>query len=469
MIESIIDKCRYYALNAPDKIAIQTENTSLQYKDLFTKVESGAYYLSTHGINANSVVGIHIADEVDHFIATLSVLFLGASQITLASHDTSAMRDELMSRVGGNHIVTDQLSEAENENTINWTSALNFVKKPLKHKPGIVYLRTSGTTGKTNIVAFSEEQIAYQSTRHPEYANEQFLRLASIEHNNSKRHRLYCLWNGGVNIFKANSDSDLLTFIETHQVSCLDISRLHAASLAKLSNEKRLRHVRIRTGGSAIPYVLRKDIQTNVSENLYVRYASTESGAIAMAIPGDHDSDESSGAPLKGVELRILDSNGEVVPNGICGEISIKAPGMALEYFDNPEQSAKRFRDGWFYPGDVGYLRHDNQLVIQGRIDEMIIMNGLNIFPKEIEAILESHPEVIASAAFPLESRIHGHIPVAVAQMKDGATLTPSDLIKYANQYLGLKTPKKIVFVEKLPRNSQGKMVKKGLEDYFKI
>ena len=153
---------------------------------------------------------------------------------------------------------------------------------------------------------------------------------------------------------------------------------------------------------------------------------------------------------------------------GDTGEIGIKASGMVSGYFDNEAQTASRFRDGWFYPGDLGYIREDGCLVVQGRKDEMITMNGLNIFPKEIEAVLESHPDVAFAAAFPIPSRIHGDIPVAVIELRSSRGVQPEDVTKWANQFLGLKTPKKIIACQKMPRNSQGKILKSELIQLFR-
>jgi acyl-CoA synthetase (AMP-forming)/AMP-acid ligase II len=186
-----------------------------------------------------------------------------------------------------------------------------------------------------------------------------------------------------------------------------------------------------------------------------------------MAMPGEHDTDECSGRPIDGVELRIVDGSGSVVPQGMVGEIALRTPGMITGYFGNEEQTAARFRNGWFYPGDVGLIRADGQLVIQGRKDEMIIMNGLNIFPKEIESVLESHPDIRIAAALALPSRNHGDIPVAAVELAPNSGLSGPDIQRWAQPQLGLRSPKRIVIVDRLPRNSQGKITKKELLPLF--
>jgi long-chain acyl-CoA synthetase len=140
---------------------------------------------------------------------------------------------------------------------------------------------------------------------------------------------------------------------------------------------------------------------------------------------------------------------------------------MASGYVDNPQQSALRFRDGWFYPGDLGLLRGDGQLVVQGRHDDMIVLNGLNIFPAEIERVLERHPAVAEAAALPLASLVHGQIPVAAVVLRPGEEVSAADLRRYCHQQLGLRAPRRVLVIERLPKNSQGKTVKKDLVACF--
>lgn len=468
-------RCVSHARTHPSRQAVVAAGTTLDYAALLRRVDHGAALLAARGIGPDATVGLTIRDEVEHLVASLALFTLGARQITLASHDQPEMRRDLADRTGVTHRLIDDPAirhDGEGGGTaLIWSPG----DPPATAVPGIMapagegrlFLRTSGTTGRTNLLEFSESQIGLQAGRHSEYADERLLRLAGIEHNNSKRHRLYALWNGGTNIFFDTRDADLVGFIRDKQVSCLDISRMHAEGLPHLREAGQLATLKIRTGGSAMPWATRAAIESAVSRRLYVRYAASETGAIAMALPGEHDADETSGRPVAGVEVRIVDRAGADLPPGEVGQIGIRAPGMVERYHDNAEQTAARFRDGWFYPGDVGYRRADGQIVVQGRADEMIIMNGLNIFPKEIEAVLESHPEVRYAAALAIESRIHGNIPVAAVELSDGMAITGAELARWAHPLLGLRAPKRVVIVPALPRNSQGKITRRELIPLF--
>jgi acyl-coenzyme A synthetase/AMP-(fatty) acid ligase len=469
---SFYDRLIFHSDIFGDKAAAVDGDRRLDYMDLRRRVERSVYFMRSEGLDETSTVGISIKDEIEHLIAVLGLFAIGARQITLASHDQPKMRQVLAGRVRVSHVLSDGGEPDLDGRCLVWPpedgGAAAMESPSCPHSgSGVLFLRTSGTTGEANLLPFSEQQIGLQAARHADYREEALLRLAGIEHNNSKRHRLYCLWNGGTNVFFDSRRPDLARFIEGKGVTCLDISRMHAEGLPKRLDAGRLADIKIRTGGSGVPIRTRRAIEQFVSARLYVRYATSETGAISMAMPGEHDGDDVSGRPLPGVVLRIKDPSGKDLAPGEIGAIAIRAPGMVEGYFDNPAQTAERFRDGWFYPGDVGYLRADGQLVIGGRADEMIIMNGLNIFPKEIESVLESHPDVVCAAALAVKSSIHGDIPVAVVELEASSTLTGSELVRWSHGALGLRTPRRIVAVGAMPRNSQGKISKRNLAALF--
>ncbi len=461
---------RRHAADSPARLAVVSEAGAVSYAEVVRRVEVASVALAAAGIVAGSRVGLLVADEVDHLVASLALMSLGAGHITLASHDSVPLRDSIARRIGATHIVVaGDHATPEGAVRIAWPLPTADIGTPdLDGAPGTVFLKTSGTTGDMNIVAFSEQMLADQSSRHAEYASERLLRLAGIEHNNSKRHRLYCLWQGGANVFRPPGQIDIAALCRRHQVTCLDISRMHASDLAAHGDPEALRQIKLRTGGSAVPIDVRRAIESNVTPTLYVRYAATECGAIAMALPGSHDDDEAVGTPLPGVVLEIVDGEDRPLPAGEVGHIRLRASGMATGYLDAGPESEQRFRDGWFWPGDVGLLRADGTLVVKGRRDDMMILNGLNIFPVEIERVLERHPAVAVAAALPLASAVHGQIPVAAVELRPGAVATAAELQAYAREHLALRSPRRVLILAALPRNSQGKIVRREIAALFK-
>jgi acyl-coenzyme A synthetase/AMP-(fatty) acid ligase len=242
---------------------------------------------------------------------------------------------------------------------------------------------------------------------------------------------------------------------------------MHVNELIAMSNPSLFSGMRIRPGGAEVPSQLRQSFLNNVSQSLYVRYATTETGAIAMATPSHHDEDATSGYPLDDVEIQVVDHEEKILPKGEVGEIRVSAPGMATAYYDSVAQTQLRFRGGWFYPNDMGYIRDDGQLVIKGRKDDMINLNGINIFPVDIERVLESHPEVKRAVALGIGSSIHGQIPVAVVELIDVNGVTDVALQDFARAHLALRYPRRIKFVENMPINHQGKILRHEIKKLF--
>lgn len=461
------DKLAEYAAHKTTHPAIISEYLSLTYGELFNCIKGTTTRLLSAGFGPSEVVGICVEDEVDHLVISLSLLATGASLVTLPRHDPPQLRDRLAHSAS----VTQIFESGEVQKFLDYCGSEPLPSVlPAESQAAaasILYFRTSGTTGEVNIVPFSEAQIAAQASRQSEYADDRLLRLASIEHNNSKRHRLYCVWQGGTNVFRPAGKFDLVQFVSSYQISCLDISRMHASDLTVLDTAGKLSGLRLRLGGSAVPYAVRRAIQEKVTKNLYVRYAATECGAISMAGPDDHDEEGVVGIPLDGVEVEIVDDQGRCLPLNEVGEIRIRADGIASAYLNSPLDTAKRFRNGWFYPGDLGHIREGGQLVLDGRMDDMIILNGLNIVPAEIERVLEAHPNVDCAAALGLTSQVHGKIPVAAVTLKPGSLVTVVELRVFARERLGLRSPRRIIVLESFPRNSQGKVLRRELLKSF--
>jgi long-chain acyl-CoA synthetase len=173
------------------------------------------------------------------------------------------------------------------------------------------------------------------------------------------------------------------------------------------------------------------------------------------------------GFPPKSVfKVEVADAEGKACDEGIIGEIRVKGPGLMLGYYKRPKETAERLKDGWLYTGDVGYIRSDGSLVISGRITEFINVAGLKITPIEIEAVLNSHPDVLDSAAVGVEDHIYGEIIKAFVVLKDNRKVEERDLIRYVSSKLAnFKVPKYIEFLDEFPRNNLGKIDKKALKN----
>jgi len=132
---------------------------------------------------------------------------------------------------------------------------------------------------------------------------------------------------------------------------------------------------------------------------------------------------------------------------------------MIDHYLNDDEATERAFKDGWFLPGDIGKFTPDGQLVFLGRADQMMIMDGINIYPAEIEAVVGRHPAVRDSAAIPLRSPLHQDIPVCAVALHSGKVASETELLEFTFQRLGSRYPRRIILLEEIPRTKQGKLL----------
>lgn len=167
----------------------------------------------------------------------------------------------------------------------------------------------------------------------------------------------------------------------------------------------------------------------------------------------------SAGQPLFGVELRIVNDDGQDVPVGERGEIAISSPGLARGYFRQPELTARAFRDGWLYSGDIGYLDEDGFLYVVDRKKEMIITGGYNVYPREIEEIAHGVEGIFEAAAIGVPDERLGERIVAFVVPLPGTGVSDQDFLAHCNSKLArYKVPREVRFVDMLPRNATGKI-----------
>ncbi len=185
--------------------------------------------------------------------------------------------------------------------------------------------------------------------------------------------------------------------------------------------------------------------------------AVTLAPADALRKPG------SAGRPLLPVQLQIL-RDGQPVPAGEPGTIYLKGPTITPGYADRPAETAHAFQDGWFCTGDLGYLDADGYLYVLDRRSDLIISGGENVYPAEIEGVLLAHPAVAEAGVCGLTDPHWGQVPIAFVKSHPGHSVTSTILLEHARQHLArYKLPRKIYFVEQLPRNSSGKLLRREL------
>lgn len=221
------------------------------------------------------------------------------------------------------------------------------------------------------------------------------------------------------------------------------------------------------SGGEPLPRSIFEGFRDRYNITINEGYGLTETApVINWCRPGEWRSG-SVGMPLPRVRERICDINtGQEVPQGEEGEIRVKGPNVMQGYFKRQEDTAAAFdEDHWFRTGDIGRFDEAGHLHITGRLKEMLIVGGENVFPREIEEVLNQHASVNASGVVGLQDDIRGEVPVAFVELIEGAEFSEESLRTHCRQHLtGYKVPRDIRVLDALPRNPTGKIMRKELK-----
>jgi long-chain acyl-CoA synthetase len=172
----------------------------------------------------------------------------------------------------------------------------------------------------------------------------------------------------------------------------------------------------------------------------------------------------SIGIPFEDSEIRIVDDDDREVPQGEVGEITIRGGHVMKGYFNKPEETAQTLRGGWLHTGDMAYTDADGYLFIVDRKKEMIIRGGENIYPKELEGILFTHPKILEASVVGVPDPIYGEEVLACVVVRPGETLGEEELRDWCRENMAsYKVPRYVDFRDSLPKNIIGKVLKKEL------
>ncbi|MFD8493126.1 long-chain-fatty-acid--CoA ligase [Amycolatopsis sp. NPDC059657] len=226
-------------------------------------------------------------------------------------------------------------------------------------------------------------------------------------------------------------------------------------------------------GGSPISEALLQESLPVFDCDFAQIYGLTETGNTAVCLPPtDHVAGSprlrAAGRPYPAVEIKVIDDAGTPVPDGEIGEVCLRTPARMLEYWGMPEATTSTLVDGWIHTGDAGRLDEDGYVYISDRLKDMIIVAGENIYPAEIENVLAKHPAVADVAVIGVPDDKFGEAVHAFVAKRPGAEVRPRDLLLFSRERIaGFKIPSKFEFIDAIPRNPSGKVLRRELRQRF--
>jgi malonyl-CoA/methylmalonyl-CoA synthetase len=211
------------------------------------------------------------------------------------------------------------------------------------------------------------------------------------------------------------------------------------------------------------------EFHLRTNHQILERYGMTETNMnTSNPLKGDRKPG-TVGLPLEGIQVRVVDEENNALPQGEIGNLQVKGPNVFKGYWEMPEKTKEDFsEDGFFNTGDKGLIDESGYVSIIGRSKDMIISGGLNVYPKEIESLIDKIDGVLESAVIGLSDEDLGERVVAIIVSEENATLDEKEVIsEIKDQLAGFKAPKEVKFIDQLPRNAMGKVQKNILRETF--
>lgn len=432
-----------------DRVLVQVEKSMSAVCLYLACLRIGAIYLPLNTA--------YTANEVSYFIEDAGPALLIGNPEIFKSHNIQNLTMAAFSIQAESHNPFDPIAEMAEDDLA-----------------AILY--TSGTTGRSKGAMLSHKNLASNAlTLHKIWHWQQddvLLHALPVFHVHGLFVALHCALLGGSTVwFLPRLDVDALIRLLPKSTVLMGVPTFYTRLLAHEGFTRDLcRSMRLFISGSA-PLLEETfhQFEDITGQRILERYGMTEAGMITS---NPYNGDRVAGTvgfPLPGVDVRICDENGAPVPEGEIGILEYKGPNLFQGYWQMPEKTAAEMRvDGFFISGDMAISDKQGRISIVGRGKDLIIAGGFNIYPKEIESAIDQLPGVLETAVIGCPHPDMGEAVVAVVIPKEGASLTEEDILDPLSGNLArFKLPRKVIFLNSLPRNTMGKVQKNILRQNY--
>lgn len=500
MSETFAKILRHNAQRRPDAAALTFEGQTQSFADLHKVSSLSANLLTSKGVRAGDRVAILSKNRAEYFELIYAANKIGATLVCLNWRLSSREISEILNDAEPSLLLVDGIGAGLLPEGFHLCGVLEFgpdydalrAAQP-DSDPGhdgapdetTLILYTSGTTGLSKGVMLSNEGMSYTADLAKAWGmSEASVNLVAMPlfHIGGCGYGSSTMLAGGHTVLMA--DVDMPTIIDliprykvthTFMVPAVVQALLNAPEVAQadMSSLELLMY-----GASPMGDVMLRRAIDTFGCNFMHAYGMTESsGTVVCLGPEWHDPDgpnshllKSCGSALPWVELRVVDpATGADQPAGAVGELWLRTRMLMKGYWQNPEATAEAIVEGgWFRSGDAAYLDDKGHVFLFDRYKDMIISGGENIYPAEIENVLNGHPVIAQVGVIGVPHERWGETPLAVVVLKAGQSVTEAELIAYTRADLAhYKCPTRVAFVDELPRNASGKLLKPELRRMF--
>ena len=473
-VNSLTHALQAIGANKGDSIGILSWNC-LEYADVYGAAIKGGYILSRF----NPRLG---ADELNYLInySEANTLFVGPELVEIAD----SLRPQLP-KIKNFISLEDHAPNMTYIHDLLTTYPSGEPDVQVEEDDSLCIIYTSGTTGVPRGALYTHHHVWNDSRtliiNMGLQPGDKHIQISPLFHIAGDTHFRAFLYVGGCNIIlKFFDPATTLQTIQNERVTHIGFVPTHLVAMLSLPDVSKYDVSSLKMmwyGASPMPLeVLRRGMET-FGPIFAQGYGQSESGPAICHLPREEHNVlgrpeqkilASVGQPDIGVQVRIVDEKGNDVKPGEVGEIIVRSKHMMLEYWNKPDDTGDTIVDGWLHTGDMGYYDEQGYIYIVDRKKDMIISGGENIYPREVEEALYSHPAVLEVAVIGIPDPYWVEKVHAVVSLKQGTSVTEGELIDFCKENLArYKSPKSVEFVDSLPKNPSGKILKKELREKY--
>lgn len=488
----------FWSRELPDKVYLYYEDQEISFRTLNERVNSAAHHFRSLGIRKGDRVGMFMANSPDFLYAWFGLNKIGAIMVPV---NTGFLHNEtqfILNDSGCRGIISDEkfldtavLPAVKESPSIEWVAVrgksnnenIRSFDEFLVHREGVETVRwpqedlasilyTSGTTGKPKGVmcpfryysAIGHISASWLNLTH----DDRLLTILPLFHMNAQTTSGMGSLFFGASLIMLSGFNPMTFWQQVNRYGATIFNYLGLMfpflEMAPVTPEEQHNPVRFAAGAQADPKRI-PEYEKRWGLSIIELYGMTEIGGTCN--PLDRKKIGSCGVPLPGHEIRIVGENEKIMPPGEIGQITVRGPSITLGYWNNPQETASVYRDGWVYTGDVGYLDKEGYLFFVGRTKDIIRRSGENIAAAEVENAVMEHPKIAEAAAVPVPDPVRDEevkIYVVLRPGETPETVPPQEIVQWCAQRMAkFKVPRYIEYRESIPKTNTLKVKKNVL------
>lgn len=480
------------AFLTPDRVALKYQNIELTFSQLNQQAISLAGKLTYAGIKSGDPVAVLMKNSLDMVILIHALKHIGAITVLMNVKLTSSeIGWQLQHSQAKFFIANDEFLEVQNViGEINTNICNLQFKQIMSHPEGIFELQKEFYLDNTDTVMYTSGTTGHPKGVKQTYGNHWWSAVGSALNLGLSKDDCWLIavplfHISGLSILMRSVIYGIPVIIHDHfdpkkvnqaiMEEGVTIVSVVSAMLTRMIKDLAGKHYPVGfrcmlLGGGPAPKPLLEECK-NLAIPVFQTYGLTETSSQIVTLSPEYSLEKigSAGKPLFPAQIRIEAENTMVDPN-IPGEIVVKGPNVTKGYLHNEAATKQAIKDGWLYTGDIGYLDEDGFLYVLDRRSDLIISGGENIYPAEIESVLLSHQSIMEAGVIGLEDVHWGQVPCAFVKIAEDAKITEDEVIQFCMSKLAkYKVPKKVYFVQELPKNASNKLVRRRLVELLPI